>query len=263
MSKRNWEQEMISGLAAIAFLGIMALPAIAQKGPNGKTVPVQAHLEAACASQSCSTDVGGWDQQIGWLTPFPTPTYSLLPDPIHGADYVSGFGVQSEILTHNTVFTLDTLDTLSSTGTVTGSTITVNMHFYNGAGLLPPSCWGPHSTNPDGSTSITVNQAVNWSIFSNNSISLTDMQVGPTYGGFSRLDFNVRNGDCDNNIFRYYLRWSQNGGGITIQRRSETEWEITTNSFGTAGLFGQGGRRRETVYYGDWRVPFKVILTKQ
>jgi hypothetical protein len=32
-------------------------------------------------------------------------------------------------------------------------------------------------------------------------------------------------------------------------------------NYGEANLQGQGGRKKETVDYGDWRLPFKLLLT--
>jgi len=32
-------------------------------------------------------------------------------------------------------------------------------------------------------------------------------------------------------------------------------------NYGTAGLFGQGGTNKQTLYYGDWREPYKITLS--
>ena len=74
MGSRIWEQKMISGLAAIALLGLLALPVFA-----GDTIPVKAVLVTDCGS-GCQTDAGGWsliDQTWIWNG---SGTYSLLPD---------------------------------------------------------------------------------------------------------------------------------------------------------------------------------------
>lgn len=106
---------------------------------------------------------------------------------------------------------------------------------------------------------------MNWSVFSDNQTGFTDLEVGQSVDGFSRTDFNVRNGRCDNEIFRYYLRWYN----VCIERTSETSWEVTTGNcgamlnYGEANLRGQGGRKKETFDYGDWRMTFKLLLTVQ
>lgn len=246
MVREMGKRKNIGGLAAIAILGLVALPAFA-----GTTIPVRAVLVTDCGA-GCQTDIGSWIYTGTFWQFNGSGKYSLLPDTLSG-EYLPSAVVQSEILTHNTVYTLDTLDTLAADGTVSGSTRTVRMHLYTTASNLPPACW-------NGSYEQT--QAVNWSIFSQNSTAFPDMVVGNTYPGFARLDFNVRNGICDNNIFRFYLRWPLNGGGISIKRLNAQQWEVTTDPYGTASLYGQGGRRGQTQYYGDWRMPFKVILTK-
>ena len=296
-----WERKMILRLTAIVLLGVLALPVSA-----GTTIPVQAVLVTDCPPTRCATDAGKWYPWApfgGFWNFVDWGTYSLLGVPpalanggtayagfdpgvptVDNKDgvYVPGTGVQSEILTHNTVYTLDTLDTLNQvTGAVIdGVTITATLHFYNHVGNMPPGCWGTPTlipyTGDDGKihniVTIDVTQAVNWSILSENSTALTDMEVGTgkTYPGFARLDFNVRNGNvCDGNIYRFYLKWplpnrkTGGGAGITIKRIQDGQWEITTDKYGTASLFGQGGKAGQTLYYGDWRMPFKIILTQQ
>ena len=101
----------------------------------------------------------------------------------------------------------------------------------------------------------------------------TTMVPGTAYPGSARLNFNVRNGVCDNNIYRFALKWAfgtgptNGGGGVTITRLANVtvngvekrRWLITTDEFGTAGLTGQGGKGN-TADYGQWRLPFKLFL---
>ena len=296
MAGRTWKWETISGLAAIALLGVLALPTFA-----GDTIPVQAILVSDCLTPSagtgCQTDIGLWNPVDVFTSVSSWGEYSLKPGSTNGGltdvsngdgddgVYVPGPGVESNILTHNTVFTLNTLATLDPlTGAVIPGTVTVTMHFYNYLNGQLPDCWGsptPPGTWTDtqsGKTynifTIDVTQAVNWSIFSSNSTAFPEMAIynpadpKTVYPGFARLDFNVRNGSvCQNNIYRYYLKWqlanrkTAGGGGITIKRLAEGQWEVTTDQYGTASLFGQGGRKGETQSYGDWRMPFKIILT--
>lgn len=230
-----------SFLAVAVCLGLMgaAIPAFAAKAVN-----LTASLAQSCSN--CDTDVS----LLGT-----TGDYSLLSD---GSDYVPGGGVQSQILTNNSVYTLSTMNTLVN-GLVGPGTRTVQMHFYSPvegiyANDVLPACWGG-SHDED--------QAVNWSIFSS-SATFPNMQVGFSYGGFSRLDFNVRNASCDKNIYRFYLKYYN----ACITRTSLTTWVVTSDSCGTqtnegtAGLNGQGGKNGQTLYYGDWRVPFKITLSQ-
>jgi hypothetical protein len=207
-----------------------------------KAVKVTARLSVTCPN--CATDVA--------------PDYSLLPDNDFG--YPSGNGVKSEILTNNSVYTLDTTGTLVN-GLVGGGTRTILMHFYSPvegvyANNVLPACWNGDRDQE---------QAVNWSVFASNSQSFPLMQVGVQYPGWARMDFNVRNGSCDNQIFRYYMQWY----GACIVRKDANTWEVTSDScgratnYGEVNLRGQGGKSGQTVNYGDWRMPFKLTLIKQ
>lgn len=271
MGGKIWKQKMIAGLAVIAFLGVLALPASA-----GTTIPMQAVLVTNCPSPieggtGCATwPWGGFSPAGFWLQP---GTYSLLHGATNGGitatddgTYIPSLTVQSEILTHNTVYTLDTMNTLGADGKVNGSTITVKLLFYTTASNVTPPCWSdPSRTDLNtGNDASHQTQAVNWSILSQNSTALTEMVAdGKTvYPGFARLDFNVRNGVCENNIFRFYLKWPLSTGGIGIKRLNAGQWEVTTDPYGTASLYGQGGRKGQTQYYGDYRLPFRIILMK-
>lgn len=232
-----------SFLAVAVCLGLLgaAIPAFAAKAVN-----LKASLAPQCSRGDCQTDV----------SPTGIPgDYSLLSD---GSDYVPGNGVQSQVLTNNTVYTLSTMNTLVN-GVVGPGTRTVQMHFYSPVegqyvNNVLPACWGG-SHDQD--------QAVNWSIFSS-SLTFPNMQVGSSYGGFSRLDFNVRNGICDGQVYRFYIRYYN----VCITRTSLTTWDVTSDScdratnYGEGSLRGQGGTGGQTINYGDWRVPFKVTLTK-
>ena len=225
-------------LAVAVCLGLMgvSIPAHAAKAVN-----LKASLAPTCTN--CDTDVS--------LVNTPGD-YSLLSD---GNDYAPGGGVQSQILTNNTVYTLSTMDTL-----LNGlAPRTVKMHFYSSvegvySNNVLPACWnGSHDED----------QAVNWSIFSS-SVGFPSMQVGSSYGGFSRLDFNDRGAACFNQVYRFYLRYYN----VCITRTTLTTWVVTSDScgkdtnYGEASLNGQGGKKGQTINYGDWRVPFKVTLTQ-
>lgn len=230
-----------SFLAVAVSLGLMgaAIPAFAAKAVN-----VKAGLAPTCTK--CDTDVA--------LVNTPGD-YSLLSD---GSDYVPAGGVQSQILTNNSVYTLSTMNTLVN-GLVGPGTRTVQMHFYSPVEgqyvtNVLPACWnGSHDQQ----------QAVNWSIFSS-SVGFPSMQVGSSYGGFSRLDFNDRSAACYNQVYRFYLRYYN----VCITRTSLNTWDVTSDScgratnYGEASLNGQGGKGGQTINYGDWRLPFKVTLTK-
>lgn len=230
-----------SFLAVAVVLGLMvtSIPAFA-----GKAVNLTASLAQTCTN--CDTDTA---PLLG------VGDFGLLSD---GAAYPNGNGVQSQILTNNSVYTLNTMNTLVN-GLVGPGTRTVQMHFYSTVeGQYPenvlPACWnGNHNQE----------QAVNWSIFSSSG-AFPNMQVGQSYGGFSRLDFNDRSAACFNQVYRFYLRYYN----VCITRTSLTTWEVTSDScgkatnYGEASLNGQGGKKGQTINYGDWRVPFKVTLTK-
>ena len=263
MGGRNWNSKILTGFAAMAILAMIAVPAFAQKGKGGakKTIPVKAVLVSECGT-GCATDAGGWNALSGeWSVS--SGSYSLLPDIVMPEYSPDEFGVQSEVLSNKTVYTLDTLDTLVN-GFVGTGTRYVKLHFYfpstvyNSTTNLPrlPDCW----------TGANQNQAVNWSVFSGNSTAFPDMQEGVSYGGFARLDFNVRDTlpGCPVQVFRFWLRWPN----VTItllddgSRTGKRQWQVTTNAAGEASLEGQGGRRTQTQYYGDFRMPFQLILTE-
>ncbi len=213
---------------------------------GAKSINLTANLPADLPAEyclNCATDLAPQGS---------SGPYSLLSD---GAAYASG-GVQSQILTHNAVYTLDTTSTLVN-GLIGAGTRTVQIHFWSpvegtGSDVLP-ACWGGSHDQE---------QAVNWSVVSH-AVKFPAMVVGSQYPGFARLDFNVRNGVCDKQVFRFYLRYYS----VCITRTA-AGWVVTSDScgtefnYGTAGLNGQGGKKGQTVYYGDWRVPFKLTLTQ-
>jgi hypothetical protein len=231
----------ILAAAAVLIALVWMAPQIAEAG---RLVLAKAELTTACPN--CQVpDIGG--------------NYSVLGDGL-GA-YENGDGVKAQIISHNTIYNLDTLNTLVNGHVVAGVTRTVKMHFYSPVenqfpGHVLPPCWGGNYDQE---------QAVNWIILSDNSQTLTGMQVGQQVQGRARADFNVRNGSCEGQIFRYYLQWHN----VCITRTSATTWDATTDlcgrerNYGTATLSGQGGRRKETVDYGDWRLPFKMTITLQ
>lgn len=230
-----------SFLAVAVCLGLMgaAIPGFAAQPVN-----LTAALWEKCLN--CDTDVS----PLGI-----TGNFSLRSD---GATYPNGNGVQSQVLNNNSVYTLSTMNTLVS-GLVGPGSRTVEMHFNSPVegvytNNVLPACWnGNHDQE----------QAVNWSIFSS-SVTFPNMQVGQSYGGFSRLDFNDRSASCFNQVYRFYLRYYN----VCIKRTSLNTWLVTSDScgratnYGEASLNGQGGKGGQTISYGDWRVPFKVTLTK-
>ncbi len=232
----------VNRLAVVA----LALTVLAGTAMAGRALLLKAELTETCTN--CQTDVSN-------AVPGP---YSVRDD-IPGG-YLPGNGVKSQILTHSAVYTLDTMDTLVN-GVVGAGTRYARLHFYSsveGSSQFPnnvlPACWqGNHDQD----------QAVNWSVFSDNSMFFDNMTVGQSYPGHARMDFNVRNGACDREIYRYYLLWSS----VCLKRTGATSWEATSGAcgamvnYGEANLQGQGGRRKETINYGDWRMPFKLTLT--
>jgi hypothetical protein len=231
---------MRKNLFGISIL-VLAMGMVSTAAFAAKPVKLDANLVTTCSN--CATNVA--------------PSFSLLPDSEWG--YSNGGGVSSQILPNNSVYTLDTLDTLVN-GLVGPGTRSVQMHFYSSVeGQFPghflPGCWNGNYDQ---------DQAVNWSIFASNNVKFPLMQLNRPYAGFARMDFNVRNADCDRQIYRYYLRWYN----ACIVRTGENTWVVTSDScgrmvnYGEANLRGQGGKSGETVDYGDWRMPFRLRLTK-
>ena len=238
----------------ISIVGLTALAAWAATAVN-----VSTSLTGTCLL-NCQTDTGGYTIS-NYTDPGPRP-YSLVDDSNGAYSSTTDSRIQSQILTNNSVYTLDTSATLDSTGHVGPSTRTVDMHFFspvecglNGCpysnNILPP-CWGGNH-NQD--------QAVNWSVFA--PTSFLRMKTGLGYQGMARLNFNVRNADCDRQINRFRLEW----GAVCIVRTA-TGWTVTSDvcgaqtNYGEAHLQAYGGTKKNTVDYGDWREPFQLILTK-
>lgn len=222
--------------AAIVLAVLAGIPADA-----GRPVKIKAELIEDCSN--CMT-----------TTP---SSYSVLPDTTEG--YTDGNGVVSEILSHNSVYTLDTLDTLDE-GIPGAGTRYAEMVFYSPVenqfpGHVLPPCWFGDYTQM---------QAVNWSIFADNQLSFTKMDVGAQVDGRARMDFNVRNRFCDTQIFRFILQWHN----ACIERQDASSWLVTSGScgamvnYGEANLQSQGGQH-QTLDYGDWRLPFQLLLTEQ
>ena len=226
----------------LSLAGLVAIPASA-----ADKVPVSATLiPKTCIN--CATDIAN-----------PTGDYSLISD---GFAYPGGDPlVLSNILTHNAVYTMDTSATLVN-GLVAPSTRTVYMHFYSsvecGLGgkcpypnnILPP-CWGGIRDQ---------DQAVNWSVFA--PTSFFRMTTGAKYSGMARLNFNVRSEECDRQVNRFRLEWP-----VVCITRTNTGWAVTSQAcsltdvnWGEAHLQAYGGTKRNTVDYGDWRMPFSLTL---
>jgi hypothetical protein len=233
----------------ICIIALTALAAWAATAVN-----VTANLADDCPN--CRTDAGGADPQLSGSRP-----YSVVSD---GLPYATP-QVISQILTNNSVYTLDTSGTLVNGKVVYGITRYVSMHFYSSVecglngecdypnNVLPP-CWGG-ARNQD--------QAVNWSIFA--PTSFLRMATGAKYSGMARLNFNVRNAECDRQINRFRLEWPT----VCITRTGLGTWLVTsqacsstTLNVGEAHLQAYGGTKRNTVDYGDWRMPFSLTLTK-
>jgi hypothetical protein len=231
---------------SLTALCLLSLPAHAAKAVN-----VTAALAGNCSN--CQTDIS---DVTGVYSSNPDGPYSLQSD---GSSYASP-EVESQILTNNSVYTLDTMNTLVN-GLVGPGTRTVGLHFFSPvegkvANDVLPACWGGNHDQ---------DQAVNWSVFASNSVNFPLMAVGRQYPGFARMDFNVRNGVCDNQVYRFRLQWYN--VCITRTGTSPNTWVITSDScgaqinYGTASLIGQGGKN-QTIGYGDWREPFQLTLTQ-
>lgn len=229
----------------ISIVGLTALAAWAATAVN-----VSATLATTCTN--CQTDIAN-----------PNGNYSLISD---GFAYPGGDAlVISQIITNNSVYTLDTSATLVN-GLVAPSTRTVNLHFYSTVECKPgdcpfpnnvlPPCWGDNHNQE---------QAVNWSVFA--PTSFLRMTTGGKYSGMARLNFNVRNAVCDREVNRFRLEWPV----VCITRTGTGSWAVTSQAcpanptlpnWGEAHLQAYGGTKRNTVDYGDWRMPFSLTLTK-
>ncbi|MFB3923867.1 MAG: hypothetical protein ACE145_19260 [Terriglobia bacterium] len=228
----------------VSIVGLTALAAWAATAVN-----VTASLATSCSN--CETDVAG--------------KYSLLPDEFGAYSPSSDGRIQSQILTNNSVYTLDTTMTLSN-GVVGPSTRTVLMHFYSSVecGVVDPTCKYPNNILPPcWGGQYDQDQAVNWSIFA--PTSFLRMSTGAKYSGMARLNFNVRNADCDRQINRFRLEWPT----VCITRTGSGSWTVTsqactlsTQNVGEAHLEAYGGTKKNTVDYGDWRMPFFLTLVK-
>jgi len=212
--------------------------------------PVSATVATTCTN--CDTDIapaGG------------SGNYGLISD---GFAYPGGDPlVISHFTPSNRVYTLDTSDTLVN-GLVAPSTRTVTMHFYSPVECKTPGCAFPNDILPPcWAGNHNQDQAVNWGIFAPK--SFLRMTIGAPYQGMARLNFNVREGDCDKQINRFRLEW----GTVCITRTGAGSWAITseactstTTNIGEAHLQAYGGTKKNTVDYGDWRMPFSFTLTK-
>ena len=220
-------------------------------GGGNYGIDLKAELTEDCSN--CATAVG---------TAGPGK-YSIRED-LAGMGYSNAeTNVHSNILKHRSVYTLDTLDTLVGGHVVPSVTRAVIMDFFTTASNTVPACWG--------GSQVTV--AVNWSIFSDNQTFFTEMVTGTEYPGRYRLDFNVRNGTCDGEIFRFFLKGKRDDLIITRENADvEGEprvWKVVTSNgpgdlkFGEADLSGQGGRKGETQDYGTFRLPFEMTLTEE
>ena len=233
----------------VSIVGLTALAAWAATAVN-----VTATLADTCPN--CRTDAGGANPLLSGSRP-----YSIVSD---GLPYSSP-EVQSQILTNNSVYTLDTSGTLVGGYVVYGTTRYSAMHFYSSVecglngecdypnNILPP-CWGGDRDQ---------DQAVNWSVFA--PTSFLRMTTGAKYSGMARLNFNVRNAACDDQINRFRLEW----GTVCITRTGTGSWAVTsqacsgtTVNWGEGHLQAYGGTKRNTVDYGDWRMPFSLTLTR-
>jgi hypothetical protein len=232
---------------------LLTLPAFAARSVN-----VKATLTVSCPN--CQTDIS---DATGEISNTPNGPYSLQSDGAGDGSY-SNPQVQSQILTHNNVYTLDTMNTLVN-GQIVSGTRTVGLHFYSPVEGLPafsddvlPACWdGAHE----------LSEAVNWSVFSGSSISFVQMTSTDSYPGWARMDFNVTDHSCNPQVNKFTLHWY----AVCIAHPDPSTWVVTSDvcggpsslNYGTAGLNGQGGKKGQTQYYGDWRMPFQLTLVKQ
>ena len=232
----------------ISVVGLTALAAWAATAVN-----VTATLATTCTN--CDTDIA----PIGG-----SGNYGLISD---GFAYPGGDPlVVSNIITHNAVYTLDTSATLVN-GYVDDTSRTVKMHFYSPVECKPgqvgctwpnnklPPCWGADAYDQE--------QAVNWSVFAPK--SFLRMTTGAKYSGMARLNFNVRNAACDGQVNRFRLEWPV----VCITRTGTGSWAVTSQActstslnIGEAHLQAYGGTKKNTVDYGDWRMPFFLTLTR-
>lgn len=241
-------------LAVVALVGMVGLRAVTASA--GTEVPVTATLTPTCAN--CRTDAGGALPDVSGSRP-----YSVTSD---GASYTNP-QVISKILTNNSVYTLDTSGTLVN-GLVVPGTRTASMWFYSSVECKPgdPNCEFPDNVLPPcWGGDYDQDQAVNWSIFA--PISFLRMSISTTkkYSAAARLNFNVRNALCDGQINRFRVQWST----VCITHPTANTWVITsqacagsTVNWGEAHLEAYGGTKKNTVDYGDWRLPFELTLTR-
>jgi hypothetical protein len=241
--------EVAAKLRRIAIvMSMVSLTALAAWAATA--VNVTANLTSTCLN--CQTDRSGM--------------YSLLPDGSSPYSPFTDSRIQSQILTNNSVYTLDTTNTLVN-GLVVGGTRTVDMHFYSPVECKPPyiSCTPPDSypnniLPPCWGGNYDQDQAVNWSVFA--PTSFLRMKTDVPYQGMARVNFNVRTA-CDKQVNRFRLEW----GAVCIVRTA-TGWTITSDvcgaqtNYGEAHLQAYGGTKKNTVDYGDWRMPFQLMLTK-
>ena len=241
--------KLIRLVAVVSVMCWMSTAAFA-----GPKVPVTATIADTCPN--CPTDADGADPTLPGGR-----SYSVKSD---GAAYTPS-QVLSNILTNNSVYTLDTSGTLVN-GLVGPSTRTAAMHFYSPVECKPgqtgctwpnnklPVCWGGNYDQ---------DQAVNWAIFA--PMSFLNMSTTGSYQGMARLNFNVRSAACDREMNRFRLEW----GAVCIKRSTSNIWTVTSGTcvatqtnYGEAHMQAYGGKKGETVDYGDWRMPFKLTLTK-
>lgn len=241
------EMKLIRMAIAAGVFGLVAAPAFASR-----PVLLTANFTVSCTN--CQTDISGNPNFGPPYSSNPSGPYSVQDD-LYGS-YSPSSDLESQILTNNTVYTLDTTGTLN-----TSLVRTVSLHFFSPVeGIAPgnvlPSCWQGVATQE---------QAVNLSVFSS-SVGFPQMQVGTGgYGGFARVDFNDYSATCFNQVNKFTFHWYN----VCITHPTSTSWVVTTDvcgatiDYGTGNLQGQGGKKGQTINYGDWRVPFQLTLTSQ
>ncbi len=278
------------GLLVLVAALTVVVPAFAA-GKSKNIIPVRATVIEFCAN--CMTDVGGvfapWVAlPIDWLAGM--PSYSMKTDGL--GDYVpvvdsSGVSIViSDWGTNSAVYSLNTENSLvNGLVNLSGGTRAVRMHFFSTVefpfvttfpGDTLPPCWsGSHNHI----------EAVNWDVFASQFIER--LAVGDVDHGTARANFNVRpdpadyvSSTCDQQNARFVLTWSSvcivrlpDVGGKRVWVATSDLCEGTTSgltpggsssglNFGTASLQGFGGRHGQTIPYGDWRMPFKLILNE-
>lgn len=247
---------LLRSLAIAAALGLIT----AQVFAGGATL-LNADFAVSCPN--CATDISG--QVYTWNGNFFSNLngpYSVQDD-LYGS-YSPSASLESQILTNVSVYALNTTGTLN-----TAVVRNVKLHFFSPVSGSPnypndvlPPCW---QGDQDQEWPVLMN------VFAGNNMAFPKMLVGKAYPGTARVNFNNYGGACYNQINKFQFNWYN----VCIVHPSSNVWVVTSDAcgptgpsfqsdinYGTGTLSSQGGKKGQTVYYGDWRVPFQLTLTK-